>query len=94
MEFILAFIRVPTTCSNENEYFKIEYWPQPTQSTDRKITLLLSACFIQGAQLAQVATQLRIPIQTVQQFVSACMISNKWGHYSSNRKQLFKVRCF
>ncbi|MEG1697243.1 MAG: hypothetical protein RR282_09035 [Acinetobacter sp.] len=64
---------------NENEYFKIEYWPQPTQSTDRKITLLLSACFIQGAQLAQVATQLRIPIQTVQQFVSACMISNNGG---------------
>ena len=62
-----------------NEYFKIEYWPQPTQSTDRKITLLLSACFIQGAQLAQVATQLRIPIQTVQQFVSACMISNNGG---------------
>lgn len=61
---------------NENEYFKIEYWPQPTQSTDRKITLLLSACFIQGAQLAQVATQLKIPIQTVQQFIAACIISN------------------
>ena len=64
---------------NENEYYKIEYWPQPTQSTDRKIALLLSACFIQGAQLAQVATQLRIPVQTVQQFVSACMISNNGG---------------
>ena len=64
---------------HENEYFKIEYWPQPTQSKDRKITLLLSACFIQGAQLSQVATQLRIPIQTVQQFIAACMISNNGG---------------
>lgn len=61
---------------NENEYFKIEHWPQPSQSADRKITLLLSACFIQGAQLSQVATQLKIPIQTVQQFIAACIISN------------------
>ncbi|MCL5768908.1 hypothetical protein [Acinetobacter sp. ANC5681] len=61
---------------NENEYFKIEHWPQPSQSTDRKIILLLSACFIQGAQLSQVATQLKIPIQTVQQFIAACIISN------------------
>ncbi|MCH7310233.1 hypothetical protein [Acinetobacter sp. ANC 4805] len=76
---------------NENEYFKIEYWPQPTQSTDRKITLLLSACFIQGAQLAQVATQLRIPIQTVQQFVSACMISNNGGIIPATESNYLKL---
>ena len=60
----------------ESEYYKLEYWPQPTQSNYRKITLKLSACFIQGAQLSQVATQLKIPIQTVQQFIAACIISN------------------
>jgi hypothetical protein len=53
---------------------------------------LLSACFIQGAQLSQVATQLKLPIQTVQQFIAACIISNNGGHYSSNRKSLFEIR--
>ncbi|MFM6907426.1 MAG: hypothetical protein ACKOUU_15695 [Acinetobacter tjernbergiae] len=76
---------------HENEYFKIEYWPQPTQNIDRKITLLLSACFIQGAQLAQVATQLRIPIQTVQQFVSACMISNNGGIIPATESNYLKL---
>ena len=71
-----------------DEYYKIDYWPQPTQSTDRKIILLLSACFIQGAQLDQVANQLNIPIQTVQQYIAACIASNNGniisaidGHY-------------
>lgn len=60
----------------ETEYYKIEYWPQPASGSERKITLRLAACFIQGAQLSQVATQLKLPLQTVQQFVTACMISN------------------
>lgn len=64
---------------NENEHYKIDYWPQPAQSEARKTVLRLSACFIQGAQLYQVATQLKLPIQTVQQFIAACMISNNGG---------------
>ena len=64
---------------NESEYYKLEYWPQPTQNNYRKITLQLSACFIQGAQLSQVATQLKLPIQTVQQFIAACIVSNNGG---------------
>ncbi|ENW16444.1 hypothetical protein L313_0272 [Acinetobacter haemolyticus CIP 64.3 = MTCC 9819] len=70
------------------EYYKIDYWPQPMQSTDRKIILLLSACFIQGAQLNHVASHLNIPIQTVQQYIAACIASNNGsiisaadGHY-------------
>ena len=57
-------------------YYKIDYWPQPAQATDRKIILRLAACFIQGAQISQVATQLQLPIQTVQQFVAACISSS------------------
>ena len=77
---------------SENEYYKIEYWPQPTQSTDRKITLLLSACFIQGAQLSQVATQLKLPIETVQQFISACIISNNGGIISASESHYLKTQ--
>lgn len=75
----------------ENEYYKIEYWPQPHQSTDRKIALLLSACFIQGAQLSQVATQLKLPIQTVQQFISACIISNNGGVIPASESHYLKL---
>jgi len=59
----------------ENEYYKIFYWPQPNQNKDQKIILQLSACFIQGAQLSKVANELNLPIETVQQFISACLIS-------------------
>ncbi|ENW98673.1 hypothetical protein F900_02756 [Acinetobacter modestus] len=59
----------------ENEYYKIFYWPQPNQNKDQKIILQLSACFIQGAQLSKVANELNLPIKTVQQFISACLIS-------------------
>ena len=76
---------------NENEYFKIEHWPQPSQSADRKITLLLSACFIQGAQLSQVATQLKIPIQTVQQFIAACIASNNGGIISASESHYLQT---
>ena len=76
---------------NENEYFKIEHWPQPSQSTDRKIILLLSACFIQGAQLSQVATQLKIPIQTVQQFIAACIASNNGGIISASESHYLQT---
>ncbi|MGL5402923.1 MAG: hypothetical protein ACRC9I_03910 [Acinetobacter sp.] len=75
----------------ENEYYKIEYWPQPHQSTDRKIALLLSACFIQGAQLSQVATQLKLPIQTVQLFISACIISNNGGVIPASESHYLKL---
>ncbi|USA53153.1 hypothetical protein NDN13_17215 [Acinetobacter sp. C32I] len=76
---------------NENEYYKIEYWPQPAQSTDRKTTLLLSACFIQGAQLYQVATQLKLPIQTVQQFIAACIISDNGGIIPASESHYLRI---
>ena len=75
----------------ESEYYKLEYWPQPTQSNYRKITLQLSACFIQGAQLSQVATQLKLPIQTVQQFIAACIASNNGGIISASESHYLQT---
>jgi hypothetical protein len=60
---------------DQDEYYKIFYWPQPNQNIDQKIILQLSACFIQGAQLCKVANDLNLPIETVQQFICACLIS-------------------
>ena len=75
----------------ESEYYKLDYWPQPTQSNYRKITLKLSACFIQGAQLSQVATQLKLPIQTVQQFIAACIASNNGGIISASESHYLQT---
>lgn len=75
----------------ESEYYKLEYWPQPTQNNYRKITLKLSACFIQGAQLSQVATQLKLPIQTVQQFIAACIASNNGGIISASESHYLQT---
>ncbi|MEN4983351.1 hypothetical protein [Acinetobacter modestus] len=60
---------------DQEEYYKIFYWPQPNQNIDQKIILQLSACFIQGAQLCKVANDLNLPIEIVQQFICACLIS-------------------
>nr|WP_314367463.1 hypothetical protein [uncultured Acinetobacter sp.] len=59
----------------ESTYYKIDYWPQPIQRKDQKTILQLSACFIQGAQLAKVSRELNLPIEIIQQFIAACLIS-------------------
>lgn len=57
-------------------HYQIDYWPQPYSTTDRKNILQLSAAFIQGAQIAQVANELKLPIEMVQQFVAAAIAAN------------------
>lgn len=76
---------------SENEYYKLDFWPQPAQHNDRKTILQLSACFIQGAQLGQVATQLKLPIQTVQQFISACIVSSNGGIVSASESHYLQT---
>ena len=55
---------------NENNYFRIKFWPQPLAS-DEKMILQLSACFIQGAEILAVANKLDIPLTLVQHFIVA-----------------------
>lgn len=59
-------ISTPTS----SEYYRLHFWPQ-LLSTERKSILQLSACFIQGAEIAQVAAKLELPIETVQHFIAA-----------------------
>ena len=55
---------------NENNYFRIKFWPQPLASNEKMI-LQLSACFVQGAEILAVANKLDIPLTTVQHFIAA-----------------------
>ncbi|NUF15534.1 hypothetical protein, partial [Acinetobacter lactucae] len=66
-------------------YFKIDHWPQPYQKEYRKISLLLSACFIQGAKITDVAKQLNVSIDDVLRFVTACVMANNGRFVSANK---------
>lgn len=61
-----AFIELP----DPSAYFKIHYWPQPI-CKDRKMILQLSAAFMLGAKIDQIAEQLKLPLDHVQKFVVA-----------------------
>ncbi|MBJ9705764.1 hypothetical protein [Acinetobacter calcoaceticus] len=66
-------------------YFKIDYWPQPYQKEYRKVSLQLSACFIQGAKIIDVAKQLNLSIDDVLRFVTACIMANNGRFVSANK---------
>lgn len=53
--------------------FKLNYWPQPQGSLDRRDILRMSACFAQGSSIDTVASHLEIPTVRVRQFVAACL---------------------
>jgi len=66
-------------------YFKIDHWPQPYQQESRKVSLQLSACFIQGAKVTDVAKQLNQPIDVVLRFITACLIANNGQYVAANK---------
>lgn len=55
----------------EDGHFKIHMWPKPASNVDRKTIFQLSSCFIQGGKISKIATQLNLPIETVQRFIAA-----------------------
>ena len=55
----------------EDGHFKIHMWSKPASNVDRKTIFQLSSCFIQGGKISKIATQLNLPIETVQRFIAA-----------------------
>ncbi|MEB3768283.1 hypothetical protein [Acinetobacter sp. MD2] len=62
--------------SHEIEYYQLDHWPQPFTKTDQKLIFQLSASFIHGASLHEIAQKFDLPLVTVQQFIAASMASN------------------
>ncbi len=58
---------------NQSDFIKLDFWPQPDESNDRRDILKMAACFQQGAQISQVASHLNISVDRVCLFASACM---------------------
>lgn len=85
MEFDLAFKKNFGNLATEDKYFKIDHWPQPYQKEYRKVSLQLSACFIQGAKITDVANQLNLSIDDVLRFVTACLMANNGKFISANK---------
>lgn len=60
----------------EDGHFKIHMWPKPIKNLDRKTIFQLSSCFIQGGKISKIATQLQLPLETVQRFIAANIATN------------------
>ncbi|KRI49313.1 hypothetical protein APC42_02565 [Acinetobacter pittii] len=71
--------------ASKDSYFKIDHWPQPYQKEYRKVSLQLSACFIQGAKITDVANQLNLSIDDVLRFVTACLMANNGKFVSASK---------
>lgn len=71
--------------ASKDSYFKIDHWPQPYQKEYRKVSLQLSACFIQGAKITDVAHQLNLSIDDVLRFVTACLMANNGKFVSASK---------
>ncbi|MHC0019473.1 hypothetical protein ACW2B4_17180 [Acinetobacter pittii] len=71
--------------ASKDSYFKIDHWPQPYQKEYRKVSLQLSACFIQGAKITDVAHQLNLSIDDVLRFVTACLMANHGKFVSASK---------
>ena len=56
---------------NENNHYKLQFWPQLLDEQPHNIVVKLSASFILGAQISEVATHFDIPLVTVQKFIAA-----------------------
>lgn len=55
---------------NENQYFKLNIWPQLENSSNRRDLLKISACFAKGAQIKDVAKHLNLPVERIIRFVA------------------------
>lgn len=58
---------------SEDDYFRLEFWPQPNSHGHRRDVFRMAACFQQGAQVSMVASKLNLPLAQVCQFVSAAV---------------------
>ena len=70
----------------EDGCYQLSYWPQPLTKQQRKIVLQLSACFIQGAKISEVAQKLDLPMATVRQFIAASLATE-------NARQITEKEC-
>lgn len=66
-----------------SDYIQLDFWPQPDESYERRDILKMAACFQQGAQVAQVAAKLEIPVHRVCLFASACLAAGLAQHISA-----------
>ena len=70
--FTLAWnSKIASEMPHESDHYKLNYWPQLLDDQPHHMVIKLSASFILGAQISEVATHFDIPIATVQKFIAA-----------------------
>lgn len=81
--------RITSEMPHENDYYKLKFWPQLLDDQPRHIIIKLSASFILGAQISEVASHFDIPISAVQKFVAANIVFDN-AFTISAQQSLFK----
>ncbi|VTX83550.1 hypothetical protein [Acinetobacter ursingii] len=75
------------TLADDIQFYQLDYWPQPFSTKNQKNILRLSACFIQGAELTEIAKQLSLPTHTVKQFIAACIASDNGNEIAATQSK-------
>ena len=81
--------KITSEMPHENDYYKLNYWPQLLDDQSKNIVIKLSASFILGAQISEVASHFDIPVNTVQKFIATNIVFDN-AFIVSAQQSLFK----
>lgn len=74
-----------------DKYYRLKFWVQPNE-TDKKLLLQLSAAFIRGAEIQQVAHKFNLPIATIEHFIVANMAIHNIDIITAKESQFDKAQ--
>ncbi|WLF83569.1 hypothetical protein [Moraxella sp. ZY210820] len=60
---------------SKQKFYKLIYWPQAEVGKDRRDIIRLSAAFAKGASIEQVENFTKVNTQTIEKFISACLVA-------------------
>lgn len=60
---------------SKQKFYKLIYWPQAEVGKDRRDIIRLSAAFAKGASIEQVENFTKVNTQTIEKFISSCLVA-------------------
>lgn len=71
-----------------NAYYRLRYWPQPLNQSDRKDIFKLAAYFQQGAHIQYVHQQTNISLEFIYRFIFTGLVNNSIYEISENEADI------
>lgn len=75
---------------SNQKFYKLIYWPQAEAGKDRRDIIRLAAAFAKGASIEQVANFTKVNTQTIEKFISACLVAHLIEEVSVEQAKLVK----